>query len=108
MKLSMVRAKVTLPNGYCGAPIQTDCEYANPCLDCRFFITTADFLSQHRRQRDETTSLIDTAEHAGLSRVVEKNRRTLEKLDTIIATLETTKPGQIVAGGRVEDLDATG
>jgi hypothetical protein len=40
--------------------------------------------------------------------VVEKNRRTLGKLDTIIATLEATKPGQIVAGGRVEDLDATG
>ena len=34
MRLSMVRAKVTLPNGYCGAPVQTDCEYASPCLDC--------------------------------------------------------------------------
>lgn len=32
-KMSLVRAKVTLPNGYCGAPVQTDCEYANPCLD---------------------------------------------------------------------------
>jgi hypothetical protein len=107
-RLSMVRAKVTLPNGYCGAPIQTDCEYANPCLDCRFFITTRDFLVQHRRQRDETVAFIDSAETAGLSRVVEKNRRTLGKLDTIIEALEATQPGQVVAGGRVEALDAAG
>jgi integrase len=106
MRLSMVRAKVTLPNGYCGAPIQTDCEYANPCLDCRFFITTRDFLVQHRRQRDETVAFIGSAETAGLSRVVEKNRRTLGKLDTIIEALEATQPGQVVAGGRVEALDA--
>ncbi|MFD0427512.1 tyrosine-type recombinase/integrase [Streptomyces zhihengii] len=56
MRLSLVRAKVSLPNGYCGAPIQTDCEYANPCLDCRFFITTGDFLDQHRRQRTRPAS----------------------------------------------------
>lgn len=108
MRLSMVRAKVTLPNGYCGAPVQTDCEYANPCLDCRFFITTADFLDQHRRQRDETTRLIDDAQRSGLARIAERNRRTLGKLDAIIDTLETAQPGQIVAGGVVEDLDAAG
>jgi len=54
MRLSMVRAKITLPNGYCGAPVQTDCEYANSCLDCRFCLNSSDFLDQHRRQRDET------------------------------------------------------
>jgi integrase len=107
-KLSMVRAKVTLPNGYCGAPVQTDCEYANPCLDCRFFITTADFLDQHCRQRDDTERMIADAEQAGLRRVVEKNTRTLTKLTTIITALESTQDGQIVAGGKVEDLDAAG
>lgn len=104
MRLSMVRAKVTLPNGYCGAPVQTDCEYANPCLDCRFFITTADFLGQHRRQRDETVKLLDDAQHSGLARIAERNRRTLGKLDAIIGALETTGPNQIVTGGAVEDL----
>ncbi|MDI9886729.1 tyrosine-type recombinase/integrase [Streptomyces sp. HNM0645] len=108
MRLSLVRAKVSLPNGYCGAPIQTDCEYANPCLDCRFFITTGDFLDQHRRQRDETRKLIGDAERAGLSRIAEKNTRTLGKLDTIIDALEQAGPQQIVAGGKVTDLDATG
>lgn len=78
-RLSMVRAKVTLPNGYCGAPVQTDCEYANPCLDCQFFITTADFLDQHRRQRDETARLIDDAQRTGLARIAERNQRTLGK-----------------------------
>ncbi|WP_308378076.1 DUF6262 family protein [Streptomyces sp. ISL-98] len=87
-KMSLVRAKVTLPNGYCGAPVQTDCEYANPCLDCRFFITTGDFLQQHRQQRQETSELIAQAEEAGLARVAEKNHRTLGKLDTIISALE--------------------
>jgi integrase len=106
IRLSMVRAKVTLPNGYCGAPVQTDCEYANPCLDCRFFITTADFLDQHRRHRDETTKAIDDAQASGLSRIAERNRRILGKLDTIITALETTGPGQIVSGGVVENLDA--
>jgi hypothetical protein len=104
----MVRAKVALPNGYCGAPIQTDCEYANPCLDCRFFITTADFLGQHRRHREETEKLICDATGAGLVRIAEKNTRTLRKLDQIIDALEQTGDGQIVAGGKVTDLDATG
>lgn len=43
------------------APVQTDCQYANPCLDCRFFITTLDFLGQHRQQCEETHQMIDQA-----------------------------------------------
>lgn len=106
LRLSMVRAKVTLPNGYCGAPIQTDCEYANPCLDCRFFITTGDFLDQHKRQLTETTRIIADAETAGMRRIVEKNTKTLIKLETLVATLEHVGPRQVVAGGQIEDLDA--
>ncbi|MFC7900259.1 hypothetical protein ACFUV1_08895 [Streptomyces griseoincarnatus] len=104
--MSLVRAKVTLPNGYCGAPVQTDCEYANPCLDCRFFITIGNFLQQHRQQRQETNELISQAEQSGLVRVAEKSRRTLAKLDTIIGALEETAENQIVVGGQVEDIDA--
>jgi site-specific recombinase XerD len=108
MRLSMVRAKVTLPNGYCGAPIQTDCEFANPCLDCSFFITTRDFLDQHRRQRDETEHMVARAGHTGLVRLVEKNTRVLRKLDTIIGALEATGPDEVVAGGKVTAVDAVG
>jgi integrase len=108
MRLSMVRAKVTLPNGYCGAPIQTDCEYANPCLDCRFFLTTAEFLPLHQRQLEDTTQLIADAKVSGMTRIVEKNTKTLIKLENLVASLKKLGPGQIVAGGQVEDLDATG
>ncbi|MBN1173222.1 MAG: tyrosine-type recombinase/integrase [Micromonosporaceae bacterium] len=106
MRQSLIRAKVTLPNGYCGAPVQTDCEYANPCLDCRFMVTTVDFLDQHRRHRDETARLICEAERSGLARIAERNRRTLDKLDAIINALQTAAPGQILTGGVVEDLHA--
>ena len=106
MRLSMVRAKVTLPNGYCGAPVQTDCEYANPCLDCRFFITTPDFLAQHRQQREETHDMAEQAERAGLARVAEKNphpaqaRRDHQR--------PGAGPGEVVSGGKVTALDAAG
>jgi hypothetical protein len=103
MHLSMVRAKVTLPNGYCGAPIQTDCEYANPCLECRFFITTRDFLDQHRRQRDETRRAVEDAQRGGIVRLVEKNSRTLSKLETIIEALEAAGTDEVVSGGKVTD-----
>ena len=103
MRLSLVRAKVTLPNGYCGAPVQTDCEYANPCLDCRFFITTPEFLAQHRRQRDDSRQQIADAEQAGLARVAEKNRRTTAKLDKLITVLEHATDSEIVVGGRREN-----
>lgn len=108
MRISMVRAKVTLPNGYCGAPVQTDCEFANPCLDCRFFITTRDFLDQHRGQREETHRMIAEAEQSGLARVAEKNKRTAAKLDTIIGALEHADDGQIVIGAHPENADAAG
>jgi integrase len=108
MRISMVRAKVTLPNGYCGAPVQTDCEFANPCLDCRFFITTRDFLDQHRGQREETHRMIAEAEQSGLARVAEKNKRTAAKLDTIITALEHADTGQVVIGAHPEDADAAG
>ncbi|MEU5971925.1 hypothetical protein [Streptomyces globisporus] len=86
--------------------MQTNCEYANPCLDCRFFITTGGFLQQHRQQRQETSELITQAEDAGLARVAEKNRRTLGKLDMITGALEETGENQIVVDGQVEDVDA--
>lgn len=103
--MSLVRAKVTLPIGYCGAPVQPDCEYANPSLDYRLFITAGDFLQQHRQRWQETSELIAQSEEAGLGRVEEKSRRTLGKLDKIISPLEGTAENQIV-GSQVEDVDA--
>ena len=50
MKNNLARAKMALPNGYCALPLQQRCEYANACLTCPVFVTTAEFLPQHRAQ----------------------------------------------------------
>ena len=107
-KVSLVRAKVTLPNGYCGAPVQTDCEYANPCLDCNFFLTTVEFLPVHRRQRDETVKMVTEAEDQGLVRIVERNTRTMARLDHLIDRLEQIEPDEILADETEVRNDAAG
>ena len=73
-------------------PVQTDCEYANPCLDCNFFLTTVEFLPAHRRQRDETEKMVTEAKDQGLVRIVEKNTATLARLDHLIERLEGVGP----------------
>ena len=84
----LARAKQTLPNGYCGLPLQQTCPHANACLTCPVFITTPQFLPQHHQQREHTRTLIATAEAAGQTRVVEMNRQVLGNLDRIITALE--------------------
>ena len=65
MKQNLARAKMALPNGYCGLPLQKSCPHANACLTCPLFITTAEFLPQHRKQLDDTRALIARAETDG-------------------------------------------
>jgi len=65
MKQNLARAKMALPNGYCGLPLQKSCPHANACLTCPLFVTTAEFLPQHRKQLDDTRALIARAEADG-------------------------------------------
>jgi len=88
MNYNLARAKMALPNGYCGLPLQKSCPHANLCLTCPVFITTPDFLPQHRNQRTQTLQLITAAEARGQQRLAESNRTVLANLDTIITTLE--------------------
>jgi hypothetical protein len=74
MKNNLARAQMALPNGYCALPLQRSCEYANACLTCPMFVTTAEFLPEHRRQLDATRALIDGAELYGHHRVAEMNQ----------------------------------
>lgn len=87
MKQSLARAKMSLPNGYCGLPVQKSCPHANACLTCPLFITTAEFLPEHQRQLESTRTLITQAEQSGQARVVEMNRKVEQNLLTIIDTL---------------------
>jgi len=87
MKNNLARAKMALPNGYCALPLQQRCEYANACLTCPIFVTTADFLPQHERQLEQTRTLIEHAEQHGQQRVAEMNRTVEKNLLTIIGGL---------------------
>lgn len=93
-KQRLGRATQALPNGYCGLPVQQSCPHANACLTCPMFLTTGEFLPQHRTQRRQTLELITAAEARGQKRLAEMNRQVLSNLDTIIDSLAapTTEP----------------
>ncbi|WP_217370740.1 tyrosine-type recombinase/integrase [Nonomuraea antri] len=93
-KHRLSRATQALPNGYCGLPIQQSCPHANSCLTCPMFLTTAEFLPQHRHQRNELLQIISAAEARGQQRLAEMNRTVVTNLDTIIALLTKDSPDE--------------
>ena len=86
---NLARAKQTLPNGYCGLPLQQTCPHPNACLTCDSFLTTAEFLPAHRDQLTRTEQLIAQAEADGRQRLVEMNEPVRLNLIRIIDGLET-------------------
>ncbi|WP_254647944.1 tyrosine-type recombinase/integrase [Streptomyces sp. GbtcB6] len=92
-KQRLGRLTQALPDGYCGLPVQKVCPHANACLTCPMFVTTPEFLPQHREQRQQLPQIISVAEARGRARVVEINRHVLGNLEKIIAGLESD-PGQ--------------
>jgi integrase len=91
-KQHLARATMALPNGYCGLPLQQTCPHANACLTCPVFITTPEFLPQHRKQLELTRGIIERARQRGQLRVVEMNQRTADNLLTIITSLDNPSP----------------
>jgi hypothetical protein len=81
-------ATQALPNGYCGLPAVKACPHANACLTCPMFITTPQFLPQHRQQRQQIIQIISAAQARGQQRLAEMNRQVLGNLDQIIAALQ--------------------
>ena len=62
------------------------------------FVTTAEFLPQHRAQRQATLQLITAAEASGHARVAEMNKQVTANLDKIITALEAdSQDGQEAA-----------
>ncbi|MFE3638794.1 hypothetical protein [Streptomyces sp. NPDC059168] len=84
MKNNLARAKTALPNGYCALRLQQKSEFANACLTCPVFVTTAEFLPQHRHQLEQTRALIAKADHNGHQRLAEMNRAVEKNLLAII------------------------
>jgi hypothetical protein len=94
MKNNLARAKMALPNGYCTLPLQQRCEFANACLTCPMFVTTAEFLPQHHSQLRATRKLIAHGEADGQLRLVEMNRTVETNLLAIIAAVEPDNSSQ--------------
>jgi hypothetical protein len=87
-KENVARAKQTLPNGYCGLPLQQSCPHPNACLTCDSFLTTVEFLPAHREQLERTRKLIEDARADGRQRPVEMNEPVRLNLIRIIDGLE--------------------
>jgi hypothetical protein len=87
-KQRISRATQALPNGYCSLPLVKTCPHANSCLTCPMFVTTAEFLPQHRHHRQELLQIISAAEARGHARQAEMNRQVADNLEKIITTLE--------------------
>lgn len=96
-KENLARAKQTLPNGFCGLPLQQSCPHPNACLTCDQFLTTPEFLPQHRDQLERTRTLIASARERGRQRLVAINEPVEANLLRIIDGLEALPE---VADGR--------
>jgi site-specific recombinase XerD len=88
-KQRLGRVTQALSNGYCGLPVQKTCPHANACLTCPMFVTTPNFLPQHREQRKQLLQIVSAAEARGQLRIVEMNQQVIGNLDRIITSLET-------------------
>jgi hypothetical protein len=76
---------------------------SNACLTCPLFITTAEFLPQHREQHRQTLQIISTARARGQARMVEMNQQVADNLQRIITTLETDDTGEAASSEVVPD-----
>jgi len=90
MTENLGRARMALPNGYCGLPLQQSCPHANACVTCPLFLTTPQFLPQHHEHLAATRRLIATAEADGQFRLVEMNQQVADNLEHIIDGLQPT------------------
>ena len=62
------------------------------------FITTPEFLPQHRDHRQQIIQIISAAEARGQTRLAEMNQQVLANLDNIITGLQDdTGPGEVTA-----------
>ncbi|MCA1699590.1 MAG: site-specific integrase [Actinobacteria bacterium] len=88
LKERIARAKQTLPNGYCGIPIQSKCPHPNACLSCDAFLTDESFRPALVEQRSRAQGHADSAAAAGLARIVEINLADVAALDAVLTGLD--------------------
>ena len=96
-KQRLGRVTQALPNGFCGLPAVKTCPHANACLTCPMFVTTPEFLPQHREHRQQVLQIITAAEARGQQRLAEMNQQVLGNLDNIITALDADTDGNEAA-----------
>lgn len=99
LKERMARAKQTLPNGYCGIPIQSNCPHPNACLSCDAFQTGEPFRPVLANQRARAQQHADAAAAAGMERLVEINLADVAALDRILDGLD-----DLAASGTIDEI----
>lgn len=87
-KEQIARAKQSLPNGWCGLPLQQTCPHPNACLTCPAFLTDQTFVAQHREHLERTEQLIERGKANDNQRLVEINAATKVNLVAIIERAE--------------------
>ena len=92
-------ATQTLPNGYCGLPIQKSCPHANACLTCPVFLSGPEFLPELHEQRHRTLTLIQAAAGNGQARIAEMNQQVLTNLDKMIGEIEKDNQAKVPDAG---------
>jgi hypothetical protein len=65
MKHNLARAKMALPNGYCGLPLQKSCPHANACVRCSLLRPDPAQRARLEEIRDNLESRIIEAKRAG-------------------------------------------
>jgi integrase len=88
LKERLSRAKQSLPNGYCGIPIQQTCPHPNACLSCDGFLTDETFRPVLLEQRQRAQALADSAVAEGHERLAQINVADVAALDAILEGLD--------------------
>jgi hypothetical protein len=78
--------------GYCGLPLDQDCDKFRACYTCEvYFVATLEKLPLYIKSRDELRAKQARAMEAGADVLVEQYQRQADQLDKIIASLEATE-----------------
>jgi len=106
LKERLSRAKQTLPNGYCGIPVQQQCPHPNACLSCDAFVTDEAFRPVLLEQRARAQQLAEGAKADGHERLAQINLADVAALEAILTGLDDLLPAEADEHFDVRELGA--
>jgi hypothetical protein len=90
---------VRLEHGYCFKPSKLHCKrQKDPCLECNYFCTTKDFISQYEKTKSDLLEQIERGKLLGREVWVETNAMFLQRIDEVLNLLKDSNLYQ--PGGR--------